>query len=240
MNPMIHRTVICLVVLVGLSMQGYPGEQRNYWAECFSSGKESQDEFNRYVDGLSVEEVLVLGKQAAEECERKLKEVSSDDKTKVENEYVIALGLILGRFIQRAKTSDSARLFTEAIRDSEAPLFWRKALIHMTPELQDMNPDVVRWKDYTLVGILGEIMKSPSEDAELRIQSCRVTALILQEEWKRPPKSDKEKEVLANRIRENIGVCRVVLKDANAPSPLIDMVAETLCRYKVAGISEDQ
>lgn len=102
-----------------------------------------------------------------------------------------------------------------------------------------ISPEVVRWKNYALVGILGDIMKSPNEDAELRTESCRVAGLILQRDQKRPPKSERDKKVLANRIRENVGVCKVVLNEANAPSLLIDMVGETLCRYKDAGISED-
>ncbi len=200
-------------------------------ASVFHRAKKSQDEFVRYVDGLSVDEILVLGIQATAECELK-KGVSPKNKTKVENEYVMALGLILGRFVQRAETTDAVRLFTEAIGDSKAPLFWRRTLINMTPELQDVKPEVVRWNDYKLVRILGDIMKSPSEDAELRTRACRAVGLILQRERKKPAKSNKEKEILAKRISENMETCTVVANEANAPSGLVRMAQETLHRFK--------
>jgi len=240
MRQMIHQSVICLFVLVGLSAKAYSAEPRNYWTECFSAGKKSQEEFNKYVDTLSVEEVLILGRQAAEECQRKLKDATSDGRAEVENEYLLALGLVLGRFTQRAGTADKARLFTEPISDLKSPLFWRKALIHMTLELQEEDPEAVRSKDYKLVSILGDITKSASEDAELRKQACRVAGLLLQRELKKPPKSEKEKQILTARITENVKLCRELLKDRSALGPLADIVEETLRQYKDAGISEDQ
>lgn len=239
MRRIIHETAICLFVLVGLLTNVYSGEPRNYWAECFSAGKISQDEFTKYVDALSVEEVLILGEQAAEECQRKLQVVPSGGTNTIENDYHMALGLVLGRFAQRAETADKFRLLIEPINNSKSPLFWRKTLVLMILELQEDDPEVVRSKDYKLASILGDIMNSPSEDAELRKQSCRVAGLVLQREQKKPPKSDKEQQILTARISENVRLCRDLLKD-NVPAPFAEMVDETLRRYKDAGISEAQ
>ena len=240
MHRVIHRTLICFAVLAGLSMNGYSGEGRNFWAECFAAGQASQDAFVAYVDGLSVEEVLVLSKQGAEECERKLQGASADVQARVEGEYAIALGIVLGRFVERADVADAVRLFVEAIRDSGSRVLYRKAFIRATPELQEGYPEIVRWGEYALVGILGDLLKSPGEDVELREQACRAAGLILQRELKRPSASDEEKKVLANRIRENMEVCRAVLNETNEDSALRDVVAGTLRRYQDAGIAEGE
>lgn len=238
MRRTIFEMTVRAFALVTLSVVASAGESRNYWTECFLAGKKSEAEFLAYVDALSVEQLLLLGVQAAEECQRKLQAAPSSGTNTVENDYHMALGLVLGRFLQRAETADRSRLFIEAIGNPNSPVFWRKTLVLMTPELQDADPEAVRWKDYKLVSILGDVMQSSSEGTELRKLACRVAGLVLQREQKKPPKSHKAKQILSARISENVKICKKLLSDANTPPPLAEMVQETLRRYKEAGIMD--
>jgi len=213
---------------------------RNYWAECDAAGKKSQADFLAYVDGLSIQDILILEKQVGEECQRKLQNVPPDDRNRIEDRYRFTLGLIIGRFLQKTEVPDKHLIFTEPIADSKSPSVLRKALTFMVLDLQDEDPEVVRWKGYELVHILDEIVKSPSEELELRRTSCHVAGLVLQREYKKPPNIEKEKQILSQTITENLKLCRELINDTNNPPSLIKMADETLKRYKETGISETE
>lgn len=214
------------------------GETRNYWNECFAAGKKSQADFLAYVDSLSIQEIMLLGKQAGEECQQKLQEAADENKPRVEDEYVAALGMVLGRFLENAKVADKHRLFAEPITDSKSPRVWRKTLLLGLLERRSDDAELVRRNDYALMGILDGVLRSTKEDPEVRLLSCRVAGLILQSEHRKPPKTEKDKQTLSKEISDNVKLCKQLLNDRNAPASLVHMVEGTLQRYKEAGISE--
>ena len=214
------------------------GETRNYWSECFAAGKKSQADFLAYVDSLSIQEIMLLGRQAGEECQQKLQETTDENKQKVEDEYVAALGMVSGRFLENAKVSDKHRLFAEPVADPQSPAVWRKTLLLGLLERRSDDAELIRWNDYALIGILDGVLRSTQEAPDIRRLSCRVTGLILQSEHRKPPKAEKEKQSLSKKISYNVDLCKRLLNEPNAPTSLIRMVEGTLQRYKEAGISE--
>ena len=213
------------------------GETRNYWSECYAAGKKSQTQFLAYVDGLSIQEIMLLGKQAGEQCQQKLAEATDENKQRVQDEYLAALGMVLGRFLDNAKVADKHRLFTEPIRDPQSPPVWRKTLLLGLLERRSDDAELVRQNDYTLIGILDGVLRSTKEDPEVRVLSCRVAGLILQSEHRHPPKAENDKQKLSKKISDNVELCKQLLNDRNAPASLIHMAEGTLRRYKEAGIS---
>ncbi|NLB55933.1 MAG: hypothetical protein GX811_09250 [Lentisphaerae bacterium] len=239
MHQIRYKIVILGLLLFVCLLKAYSGEPRSYWNDCFSAGMKSMEEFVAYVDTLSVKEVLLLQKQAAEEYARKLQKVALSERENVENEYFMVLGLVMGRFIEREGSEVLYRMFIEPVGDLESPHLLRKALILTIHELQDENPKSVRLNNYKLVSILGNIMKSSSEEIDIRILACCEVWLFLQREQKRPPASDKEKEILATRITENVALCRVLHKDRNTPASLVDVIEKTQLQDKKTGNSGD-
>lgn len=70
---MIMKPLVVLIILSLLFASLTFGEtpsfkDQNYWNECNDAGKSSQQDFITYVDGLTLDSLLILGIQAGEEC----------------------------------------------------------------------------------------------------------------------------------------------------------------------------
>ena len=149
--------------------------ERNYWNECLKAGQQSQDKFISYVKGLTIEEILKLGEQAAVDAMEKGNE-------RVEN-FPLAMGYILGGYFDglEGTLTDKVRLaFIEVIQDKNKTWLWRKTIMDWSyPPIAGKNvskeeADASTISSNTWLKLLNAcqtIMEDKQDDVRIRIKA---------------------------------------------------------------------